>query len=77
MRKRNECVLVVPTPCALELVKDAVILIQIAQLPAQVIVDRDGLEGLRLHVDVPDLERQVVTRENVPPVTTEFHVRDG
>lgn len=41
------------------------------------IVDRDGLYGSRLHVDVPDLEIEVVPREDVPSVATELDVRDG
>ena len=40
------------------------------------IVDVDCLYRLALHVDVPDLEGQVVTSENIPAVTTEANIGD-
>jgi hypothetical protein len=61
---------------ALKLVKDTIILVQIAQLCPQVLVDRDGLDRLALHGKVPDLEGEVVAREHVFAVPTEFQVRD-
>jgi hypothetical protein len=48
--------LVVTSPNGLEFIEDTVILVQVAQLAAQVVVDRDGLDRLAVHVDVPDLE---------------------
>lgn len=72
----RRCALIVPAPRALELVEDAVVLVQITQLPAEVVVDRDRLDRLAVHVDVPDLEREVVAREDVPPVVAELDVRD-
>ena len=41
------------------------------------VVDRDSLQWTVLHVDVPDLEIQVVARQDVPPVSTELDIRDG
>ena len=54
--------LVIATPYALELVEDAIVLIQVAQLAAEVVVDGDSLQWPVLHVDVPDLEIEVVAR---------------
>ena len=39
-------------------------------------MDGDGLERLALHVDVPDLEVQVVARQDVSAVMAELHVRN-
>jgi hypothetical protein len=50
-------VLIITTPYTLELIEDAIILVQIAQLPAEVIMDRNSFDWLRFHVDIPDLER--------------------
>ena len=40
------------------------------------VVYRNGLDWFRLHVDVPDLQRQIVSREDVPSIMTELDVRD-
>lgn len=61
---------------ALKLVKDAVVLVEVAQLVAEMIVDVDGLDGSALHVDVPDLQCEVVTRENVASILAELDIRD-
>jgi len=39
------------------------------------IVDGNCLHRPRVHVDIPDLEREVVPRQDVPPVVTELDVR--
>ena len=44
----------------LKLVKDAVVFIEAAELGAEVLVDGEGLDGLRLHVQVPHFDRQIV-----------------
>lgn len=41
------------------------------------LVDRNGFDGLALHIDVPDLDGQVVAREDVAPVVGEANVGDG
>lgn len=69
-------VLSVTAECALKLVKDAVILVEIAELVAQMIVNVDRLDWSALHVDIPDLERQVIARENIASILAEFHIRD-
>lgn len=38
------------------------------------IVNVDSLHGSTIHVHVPDLEAQVITRQNVPPVSAELDV---
>lgn len=63
-------------PSAFKLVEDAIIFIQIAKLPPQMIVNRDSFHRPRVHIDVPNLERQVVPREDVPSIVTELDVRD-
>ena len=73
----GQYVLIIAAPCALELVEDAVILIQVAELAPQMIVDGDGLDRPRLHVDVPDLERKVVTGEDVATVMAELDGGDS
>lgn len=40
-------------------------------------MDRDCLDGFVLHVDVPNLDSQVVAREDVTAVGREADVRDG
>ena len=67
-------ILSVAAECALKLIKDAVILIKITQLVAQMIVDIDSLNRSALHVDIPNLECQVIARENVTSVLAELHI---
>ena len=52
----------VPTPRALEFVEDAVVLVQVAEFSAKMVVNGDGPNRSALHVHVPDLQRQVVSR---------------
>lgn len=66
--------LVFPAPNTLELVEDTVVLIQIAKLPPQVVVNWNRLHWLALHVDVPDLEVQVVARQDVSTIVAELDV---
>ena len=47
-------------PSTLELVKDAVILIQRAKLGPEILVDSVGLNRLGLHVQIPDLDGEIV-----------------
>ena len=65
------------TECTLELVKDAIIFVQVAQLLTEVFVDIDRLDWLILHGDIPNLECKVITRQDVFSVFGEFDVRDG
>lgn len=69
--------LVVVAPATFELVEDAVVFVQRAQLGAQVLVNGVRLDGLRLHVQVPHLDAEVVAREHVAARAREFHVRDA
>lgn len=67
--------LIVGAPAALELVKDAVVLVQDAQLVAQVVMHTVCLHGSVLHVQVPDLDMQVVSGAQVASGVTELDVR--
>jgi hypothetical protein len=49
-------VLIITTPYTLELIENAIVFIEIAQFPAKVIMDRDGFDRLRFHIDVPDFK---------------------
>jgi hypothetical protein len=46
----------IPIPCTFKLIEYAIVLIEIAQLSSQMIVDRDRPYRSALHVDVPDFE---------------------
>lgn len=61
----------------LEFVEDAVIFIGVAQTRSKMFVDRNGLDGLALHVDVPDLDSEVVTGEDITAIMGESDIRDG
>ena len=54
-----------PIPAALELVEDAVVLIEAAQLGAQVLVDGERLDRLRLHVQVPHFYRKIIPSDKI------------
>ena len=60
-----------------ELVEDGVVLVRVAESGAEVLVDRDRLYRLLLHVDVPDLDGQVVAGKDVAAVRREANVGDG
>jgi len=49
-------VLVVTSPNTLKLVEDAVVLIQVAQFPSQVVMNGDSLHGFGFHINVPNLQ---------------------
>jgi len=67
-------VLAVGRDDALKLVENAVVFVQVAQLGPQVLVDLNRLHRPRLHLDVPNLERQVVARHNIASVRGELDV---
>lgn len=68
--------LVVVAPAALELIEDAIILVQRAQLGAQVLMDRVRLDGLRLHVQVPHFNTEVVARQHISTRARKLHIRN-
>lgn len=70
-------ILSVSAESALKLVKDTIVLVEIAQLVTKVVVDVDCLDRSALHVDVPDLQRKVVARENVASILAELDVGNG
>jgi len=65
------------TECTLEFVKDAVVLVQVTQLLLQVLVNVDLPHRLLLVPHIPDLERQVISRQDLVAVLGELHVGDG
>jgi hypothetical protein len=72
---KSKHALVISTPYTLKLIEDTVVLIQVAKFPAEVIMDGNGLHRARLHVDVPDLEGEIVARQDIPPIVTELDIR--
>jgi hypothetical protein len=70
----GQYVLIIAPPDALEFIEDAIVLIQITQLPAEMVVYGNSLDGSRLHIDVPDLQRQIVPRQDVSAVMAELDV---
>jgi len=50
------------TESTFKLVKDAIILVQVAQLLTEMFVDIDRLDWFVLHSDIPNLECKVVSR---------------
>jgi len=44
---------------------DALILVQRHQIAIKVVSDEESLHGLLIVADIPDLDRQVVSREDV------------
>lgn len=61
----------------LELVEDAVVLVGVAESGAEVLMDGNGLHRLSLHINIPDLDGEVVAGEDVAAVVAEADVRDG
>jgi hypothetical protein len=61
----------------LEFVKDAVVLVGVAKSRTEVLMDGNGLHGLSLHVDIPDLDGEVVSGKDVTTVVAEADVGDG
>lgn len=66
--------IIVGTPATFELVEDAVVLVQDAQLVAKVIMYTVCLHGSVLHVQVPDFDMQVVSGAQVAAGVTKLDV---
>lgn len=60
-----------------EFIKDAVVLVCVAETRPQVFVDRDSLDGLSFHVDIPHLDGQVVSGDDIPAIVGEANVGNG
>jgi hypothetical protein len=60
-----------------ELVKDTVILVRVAESRPKMFVYGYCLDGLPLHVDIPNLDCQIVTGQDVAPIIRESDIRDG
>jgi hypothetical protein len=61
----------------LELVEYTVVLVQVTELLSEMVMDVDRLDWLALHCSVPDLECQVIPRQNVFSVLGELDIRNG
>jgi hypothetical protein len=66
----------IPAERALKFVENAVIFVQVTKLSTEVVMDANGLHWTGVHIDVPDLQRKVVAREDVSTVLAEPDVRD-
>ena len=51
-----------------EFIEDAVIFVCVTESRAEMLVDRDRLDRLAFHINVPDLDGEVVARENVAAI---------
>lgn len=72
----GQYLLVIMSPKTLELVKNTVVLIQVAQLRSEMFVDWYRLDWLVLHIHIPDLKRQIVPAQDIPTISTEFDIRN-
>lgn len=61
----------------LEFVKDAIVLVGVTKSGSEVFVDWNCLYWLLLHVDIPDFDREIITREYVASVMRESDIRYG
>lgn len=67
--------LVIVANGAFKLVKDVLVLVEAAELVAQILVDVVSLHWLLVHIQVPDLNREVVTRHHVAAVLGKLEIR--
>ena len=61
----------------LEFVENGVILVQIAQFGTETLSNVDDCHGCLFHVQIPQLQGEVVSREEVPTVSTKFDIADA
>ena len=67
-------ILVIAPPYALKFVENAVIFVEVTQLASQMVMNWNGLHGSGFHVNIPDLQREVITREDIASVVAELHI---
>lgn len=60
----------------LEFIEDTVVFVRVAETRPEMFVDRNGLHGLPLHVDIPDLNRQIISGNDVSTVIREADIGD-
>jgi len=68
---------IIAIPTALKLIKDAIVFVQRAQLGSQILMNSVGLDGLGLHMKVPNFDGQIVAGDHVSSRVGEFDVRYG
>lgn len=61
----------------LKFVENTVVLVQVTELGTQMVVDVDGLDRLALHCDVPDLQGQVVSGDDISSVSAKLTIGNG
>ena len=61
----------------LELVEDAVVLVGVSESGSEVLMDRDCLYWLTLHVHVPDFDSKIIAGKDVTTIVAEADIRDG
>jgi len=66
---------IAPIPAAFKLVKDAVILVEATQFCPKVFVHLVALDGLRVHVQVPHFDGEIIPGDDIPPAIAKLHVR--
>jgi hypothetical protein len=66
--------LIISSPNTLELVEDTIILIQITQFTAKMIVNRNRLDWSALHIDIPYLQTEVIAGENISSIMAKLDV---
>ena len=71
---RDKFLPVIAAPCTLELVEDAVVLVQSTQFTAQIVVNWQRFNRPRLHVHIPDFHRQIIPCHHVPTTMAEANV---
>lgn len=67
----------VVAPASLKLVEDGVVLVEVAELVEEVVVELDDSDGSSLISDVPDLHGEVVTRDHHAAARRELDVTDS
>jgi len=60
-----------------KLVEDAVVFVEVAQLRTEMVMDLDRSKWMAVHIHIPDLESEVVAREDVAAVRRESDIRNG
>jgi hypothetical protein len=68
--------LIVPTPATFKLVKYAIIFIKIAQLGSEVLMNRKRHDRFILHRQIPNFDREIVSRQKISSIVREFYLQD-
>lgn len=61
---------------ALKFVKETFVVVELNQLGPYVVMNINGLDGFGFHINVPDLQSEIIPRYNVSPIRTELYIID-